>query len=123
MRAWRVAAGCRGAGPVTWVPSGADHGEVVPRKAWFVTLGVLGIGSLTYVFVVRGFVSPDPDPGGGLGWPLVGVLPLYALGMWLLTATSSRVALYVAQRIVTDAPATLFPKESCARTVTAGLIT
>ena len=60
------------------------------------TLGVLGTGSLVYVFVVRGFVSPDPDPGAGLGWPLVGVLPLYALGMWLLTATSSRVALYVA---------------------------
>ena len=82
--------------PVTRVPPGADHGEVVPRKAWFVTLGVLGTGSLVYVFVVRGFVSPDPDPGAGLGWPLVGVLPLYALGMWLLTATSSRVALYVA---------------------------
>ena len=77
-------------------PSGADHGEVVPRKAWFVTLGVLGTGSLLYVFVVRGFMSPDPDPGAGLGWPLVGVLPMYALGMWLLTATSSRVALYVA---------------------------
>ena len=60
------------------------------------TLGALGTGSLAYVFVVRGFVAPDPDPGGGLGWPLVGVLPLYALGMWLLTATSSRVALYVA---------------------------
>ena len=69
---------------------------MIPRKAWFVTLGVLGIGSLSYVFVVQGFVSPDPDPGAGLGWPLVGVLPLYALGMWLLTATSSRVALYVA---------------------------
>ncbi len=81
---------------MTRAPSGADHGEVVPRKAWFVTLGVLGTGSLVYVFVVRGFVSPDPDPGAGLGWPLVGVLPLYALGMWLLTATSSRVALYVA---------------------------
>jgi signal transduction histidine kinase len=85
-----------GLDPVTWPTFGADHGEVVPQKAWFVTLGVLGAGSLVYVFVVRGFVDPDPDPGAGLGWPFIGVLPLYALGMWLLTATSSRVALYMA---------------------------
>jgi signal transduction histidine kinase len=61
-----------------------------------VTLGVVGTASLLYVFVVRGFVSPGPLPGAGLGWALVGVMPLYAFGLWLLTATSSRVAVYVA---------------------------
>lgn len=60
------------------------------------TLGVVGTASLLYVFVVRGFVDIGPLPGAGLGWPLVGVLPLYAFGLWLLTATSSRVAVYVA---------------------------
>ncbi len=69
---------------------------MVGSKAWFVTLGALGAGSLLYIVVVRGFVAPEPDPGGGLGWPVIGVLPLFAFGMWLLTATSSRVALYVA---------------------------
>ncbi len=66
------------------------------RRGWLVTLGVVGTGSLLYVFVVRGFVAPGPLPGAGLGWALVGVMPLYAFGLWLLTATSSRVAVYVA---------------------------
>ena len=60
------------------------------------TLGVVGTVALLYVFVVRGFVDAGPLPGAGLGWPLIGVLPLYAFGLWLLTATSSRVAVYVA---------------------------
>ncbi|GAB3069003.1 hypothetical protein GCM10027053_36480 [Intrasporangium mesophilum] len=60
------------------------------------TLGAVGTASLLYVFVVRGFVDVGPLPGEGLGWPLVGVLPLYAFGLWLLTATSSRFAVYVA---------------------------
>jgi signal transduction histidine kinase len=60
------------------------------------TLGVIGTASLSYVFFVRGFLDPGPLPGAGLGWALLGVLPLYAFGLWLLTATSSRVAVYVA---------------------------
>ncbi|WP_460628735.1 sensor histidine kinase [Intrasporangium mesophilum] len=66
------------------------------RRGWLVTLGAVGTASLLYVFVVRGFVDVGPLPGEGLGWPLVGVLPLYAFGLWLLTATSSRFAVYVA---------------------------
>ena len=66
------------------------------RRIWLVTLGVVGTVALLYVFVVHGFVDAGPLPGAGLGWPLIGVLPLYAFGLWLLTATSSRVAVYVA---------------------------
>lgn len=61
-----------------------------------VIFGVVGTASIVYVFVVRGIVSPSGTAGEGLGWPLFGVLPIYAFGMWLLTATSSRVAMYVA---------------------------
>jgi signal transduction histidine kinase len=66
------------------------------RRGWLVTFGAIGTGSIIYVFVVRGILSPGQTAGEGLGWPLFGVLPLYAFGMWLLTATSSRVAFYVA---------------------------
>ena len=66
------------------------------RRGWLVTFGAVGTGSIVYVFVVRGVLSPGGTAGEGLGWPLFGVLPLYAFGMWLLTATSSRVAFYVA---------------------------
>lgn len=60
------------------------------------TLGAVGVGSLAYVLVVRGFTEPGSRPGAGLGWPILGVLPLLVFGLWLLTVTSSRVALYVA---------------------------
>ena len=66
------------------------------RRGWLITLGAIGTGSIVYVFVVRGILAPGSTAGEGLGWPLFGVLPLYAFGLWLLTATSSRVALYVA---------------------------
>jgi signal transduction histidine kinase len=66
------------------------------RRVWLVTLGAIGTGSLLYVFIARGLVSPGMKPAEGLGWPLFGSLPLFAFGIWLLTATSSRVALYVA---------------------------
>ena len=66
------------------------------RRVWFVTLGAIGSGALAYVFVVRGFLEPSDVPAAGLGWPIIGVLPLFVFGMWLLTATSSHVALYVA---------------------------
>ncbi|HET8987111.1 MAG TPA: hypothetical protein VFN43_01255, partial [Humibacillus sp.] len=66
------------------------------RRAWLLTLGPIGTASLLYVFVTRGFTSPSGTPGAGLGWLLIGVLPLFVFGIWLLTATSSRVAVYVA---------------------------
>ena len=66
------------------------------RRAWLLTLGPLGTASLLYVFVTRGFADPSDVPGAGLGWPLLGVLPLFVFGVWLLTVTSSRVAVYVA---------------------------
>jgi signal transduction histidine kinase len=62
---------------------------------WLLIFGVVGTASLAYVFVVRGILSPG-TAGEGLGWPVFGVLPIYAFGLWLLTATSSRTALYVA---------------------------
>ncbi|HZB66196.1 MAG TPA: sensor histidine kinase [Ornithinibacter sp.] len=69
---------------------------MVPRTAWFLTLGAVGGGSLVYVVVVRGFTEPSIPPGAGLAWPVLGALPFFVFGMWLLTATSSRLALYVA---------------------------
>ena len=77
------------------VPAGRSWGVAV-RRVWFVTLGAIGSGALAYVLVVRAFLEPSDVPAAGLGWPIIGVLPLFMFGMWLLTATSSHVALYVA---------------------------
>ena len=66
------------------------------RRFWLVTFGAIGSGSIAYVVAVRGFVQPEPQPGGGMGWLILGVLPLFVFGMWLLTATASPVAVYVA---------------------------
>jgi signal transduction histidine kinase len=58
------------------------------------TLGPIGVAALVYVVVVRGFVEGDADHG--LAWPLLGALPLFVFGMWLLTVSSSRTAVFVA---------------------------
>ncbi|WP_308798942.1 sensor histidine kinase [Agromyces silvae] len=58
------------------------------------TLGPIGVAALGYIVVVRGFVAADADHG--LAWPLLGALPLFVLGMWLLTVSSSRTAVFVA---------------------------
>ena len=42
----------------------------------------------------RGFLAGDADHG--LAWPLLGVLPLFVFGMWLLTVSSARSALFIA---------------------------
>ena len=55
-----------------------------------------GSASLVYVVVVRGFIDPDVDSDHGLAWPLLGALPLFVFGMWLLTVSSSRIALLIA---------------------------
>ena len=39
---------------------------------------------------------PDVHVGPGLAWPLLGVLPLFVFGMWLLTASTARIALFIA---------------------------
>ena len=58
------------------------------------TLGPIGAAALVYVVVVRGFIEGGADHG--LAWPLLGALPLFVLGMWLLTVSSSRTAVFVA---------------------------
>jgi len=64
------------------------------RWVCLATLGPIGVAALGYIVVVRGFVEADADHG--LAWPLLGALPLFVLGMWLLTVSSSRTAVFVA---------------------------
>jgi signal transduction histidine kinase len=64
------------------------------RWVCLATLGPIGVVALVYVVVVRGFVEGGADHG--LAWPLLGALPLFVLGMWLLTVSSSRTAVLVA---------------------------
>ncbi|MFC9558713.1 sensor histidine kinase [Agromyces sp. NPDC056965] len=67
---------------------------MVRRWVCLATLGPIGVAALVYMVVVRGFVEGDADHG--LAWPLLGALPLFVLGMWLLTVSSSRTAVLVA---------------------------
>ena len=71
-----------------------DHGTVDRRWVCLATLGPIGVAALVYVVVVRGFIEGGADHG--LAWPLLGVLPLFVFGMWLLTVSSSRIAVLVA---------------------------
>ncbi|WP_136706130.1 ATP-binding protein [Agromyces sp. H66] len=64
------------------------------RWGWFAALAPLGTASLVYAVIARGFIAGDA--GHGLAWPLLGILPLFTFGMWLLTASTSRSALYIA---------------------------
>lgn len=64
------------------------------RWVCLATLGPIGVASLVYIVVVRAFVEGDADHG--LAWPLLGVLPLFVFGVWLLTVSSSRTAVLVA---------------------------
>ncbi len=57
-------------------------------------LGPIGVASLAYVVVVRGFVDGNADHR--LAWPMLGVLPLFVFGMWLLTVSRSRTAVFIA---------------------------
>ena len=71
--------------------------ETVDRR-WvcLATLGPIGVACLVYVVVIRGFVDVDEYSDHGLAWPLLGALPLFVFGMWLLTVSASRVAMFVA---------------------------
>lgn len=58
------------------------------------TLGPIGVAALAYVVIQRGFVEGDADHG--LAWPLLGALPFFVIGIWLLTVSASRTAVFVA---------------------------
>ena len=64
------------------------------RWGWLAFLAPLGAASLGYVVVARGFLAGAPDPA--LAWPLLGIVPLFAFSMWLLTASTARSALFLA---------------------------
>jgi hypothetical protein len=68
-------------------------GTVDRRWVCLATLGPIGVASLVYVVVMRGFVDADSDHA--LAWPLLGALPLFVFGMWLLTVSASRTALLI----------------------------
>lgn len=71
-----------------------DDENVNRRWVCLALLGPIGVAALTYVVVVRGFIEGDADHG--LAWPLLGALPFFVLGIWLLTVTRSRTAVFVA---------------------------
>jgi signal transduction histidine kinase len=64
------------------------------RWVCLATLGPIGVASVAYVVIVAGFIEGNADHE--LGWLLLGVLPTFVFGMWLLTVSSSRAALYLA---------------------------
>ncbi|GAA1059999.1 ATP-binding protein [Agromyces bracchium] len=64
------------------------------RWVCLAVLGPIGVASLVYVVVVRGVIEANVDHG--LGWPLLGILPFFVFGMWLLTVSSSRTAVFIA---------------------------
>ncbi|WP_353813632.1 sensor histidine kinase [Agromyces sp. SYSU T00266] len=64
------------------------------RWVCLAVLGPIGVASLAYVVVVRGFVDGNADHR--LAWPMLGVLPLFVFGMWLLTVSRSRTAVFIA---------------------------
>ena len=66
------------------------------RWVCLATLGPIGVAALVYVVVMRGFIDPDVNSDHGLAWPLLGALPLFVFGMWLLTVSASRIALLIA---------------------------
>lgn len=72
----------------------ADHGIVLRRWGLLATLAPIGAASLLYVVVVRGFIDSTADHA--LAWPLLGVLPTFVFGIWLLTVSSSRSAVFIA---------------------------
>jgi signal transduction histidine kinase len=67
---------------------------VLRRWVLLAALAPIGAASLAYVVIVRGFVEAAADHS--LGWPLLGVLPTFVFGMWLLTVSSSRSAVFIA---------------------------
>ncbi|MGX1160027.1 histidine kinase/DNA gyrase B/HSP90-like ATPase [Arthrobacter sp. SLBN-100] len=69
-------------------------GNVLRKWGLIATLAPIGAAALLYVVIVRGFIDSAADHG--LGWPLLGVLPTFVFGIWLLTVSSSRSAFFIA---------------------------
>ena len=69
-------------------------GTVNRRLGLLLSLAPIGAASLIYVVIVRGFI--EGDTGHSLAWPLLGILPMFVFGMWLLTVTSSRSGVFLA---------------------------
>jgi signal transduction histidine kinase len=67
---------------------------VIRRWGWFAALAPLGAASALYVGVMRGFVADGN--GDGIVWPFLGIVPLFVFGIWLLTVSTSRSALFIA---------------------------
>ena len=64
------------------------------RWVCLATLGPIGVAALVYLVITRGFIDGDVDHA--LAWPILGALPLFVLGMWLLTVTRSLTAALIA---------------------------
>ncbi|MFF2389522.1 histidine kinase [Agromyces sp. NPDC058104] len=64
------------------------------RWVCLATLGPIGVAALVYIVVVRGFIDGEADHG--LAWPMIGILPMFVFGMWLLTVSASRMAVLIA---------------------------
>ncbi|MFF2272194.1 sensor histidine kinase [Agromyces sp. NPDC058136] len=64
------------------------------RWVCLATLGPIGVAALVYIVVARGFVEGQADHT--LAWPMLGVLPMFVFGIWLLTVSASRTAVMVA---------------------------
>ncbi len=64
------------------------------RWVCLATMGPIGVASVVYVVVVAGFI--EGNAAHELGWLLLGVVPTFVFGMWLLTVSSSRAALFLA---------------------------
>ena len=71
-----------------------DHGTVNRRWVCLATMGPIGVASLAYVVIVFGFV--EGEAGHRLAWPVLGILPMFVFGMWLLTVSATRTALLLA---------------------------
>ena len=65
----------------------------VPLRLWL--LGTTGVGALGYVFVMNTLGAQPGATPTGFVWPLLGVLPLFGIGLWLATVSESRQGLYV----------------------------
>ena len=86
--------GRTGRSPLPGTGQEADHGTVLRRWGLLATLAPIGSAALLYVVIVRGFV--DSTASHALAWPLLGVLPTFVFGIWLLTVSSSRSAVFIA---------------------------
>lgn len=66
------------------------------RERWRVwILGAIGTVSLLYVLASQTAVDGGSPLASRLVWPLLGVLPLFGLGLWLAHVSTNRLALYL----------------------------